>query len=115
MPGVKNKRRFRSERDERRALLISLSRALIIKERIKTTEAKAKELSKFFEPLVTISKEDSISSRRKLARYFEADLVKKMIEEVGPKYKERPGGYTRIIKLGPRDSDGARMVFIEMV
>lgn len=93
----------------------ALSRSLILNERIKTTEAKAKELRGFVEPLITAAKEDSVSSRRKISKHFDEKTVTKMFEEIGPKYAERPGGYTRIIKIGPRNSDGAKEVFIELV
>ncbi len=115
MPGLKNKRKFGRARRQRIDLMRSLSRNLILNERIKTTEAKAKELRKFFEPLVTTAKEDSVFSRRKISKHFDKKVVKKMVEEIGPKYKERPGGYTRIIKIGPRKSDNAKEVFIELV
>ncbi len=115
MPRIKNKRRFRRSKSGKKALMISLSRNLLLNKRIRTTEAKAKELRSFLEPLITVAKEDNLNSRRKLAKYFDKELVKKMIEEIGPEYKERPGGYTRIIKIGPRKSDGAKEVFIELV
>ena len=84
-------------------------------ERIKTTEAKAKELSSFAEKLITRAKKGDLASRRILARYFSKSLVKKLVDEIGPRYKKRGGGYTRIIKLGPRKSDGAKMSIIELV
>lgn len=95
--------------------MASLSRNLILNERIKTTETKAKELKTFLEPLITRAGKDSVSASRKLEKYFDKETIKKLVEEIGPKYKERPGGYTRIIKLGPRKSDGAKEVFIELV
>ncbi len=115
MPRLKNKRRFGRTRNQKKALLVSLSRNLVLNDRIKTTEAKAKELRKFVEPIITTSKETSITSKRRLSRYFDVKTVKKLTDVIGPKYKERPGGYTRIIKIGPRVSDGAKEVFIELV
>ena len=115
MARIKTKRRFGRKKAQKKALFISLSRNLISKERIRTTEARAKELRTFVEPLITTAKEDTVYSRRKLNKYFDQPIVKKLVEEIGPNYKERPGGYTRIIKIGPRESDGAKEVFIELV
>ncbi len=114
MPRIKNKRRFGRKKDQRRALLASLSRALILNEKIKTTEAKAKELQSFVEKLITRAKEDSIHNRRLLSGRLSPEIADKLIKEIGPRYKDRPGGYTRIMKLGPRDEDGAKMVIIEL-
>ncbi len=115
MPRIKNKRRFGRKRDQRRALLASLCRGLILNEKIKTTEAKAKELRSFIEKVVTRSKEDSVHTRRILKKRFSDDVVRKLISEIGPRYKDRAGGYTRIIKTGPRVEDGAKMAIIEFV
>ena len=84
-------------------------------EKIKTTEAKAKELRITAENFITKAKNGKIQDRRLLAQELAPKIVKKIIEEIAPKYKERNGGYTRIIKLGPRPSDGAKMVIIELV
>ena len=115
MSRVKNKRRFGRNKSQKKALMQSLSRNLIDKERIRTTEAKAKELRGFVEPLITTAKKDDITSRRKLSKHFDKKIVDKMMEDIGPRYKDRPGGYTRIIKIGHRESDGAKEVFIELV
>ena len=115
MPRIKNKRRFGRKRDQRKALLISLARALVLKEKIQTTEAKAKELRSFIEKLITRGKEDSVYNRRVLVSRLSEDVAKKLIKELGPRYKDRPGGYTRIVKLGRRKEDGARMAIIELV
>lgn len=93
----------------------SLALSLFLKEKIKTTETKAKEVSAFAEKQISHAKADCLSSRRLLAKNFSPEIVKKLIEEIAPRYKERRGGYTRIIKLGPRKSDGARMAIIELV
>lgn len=111
----KKGRKLSRKRDPRRALLRGLSRALLLKERIKTTEAKAKEVSPFIEKLITKAKKGDLASRRLLLKFFSKEISKKLIDEIGPRYKERPGGYTRIIKLGPRKSDGAKMAIIELV
>ena len=99
----------------RNALLISVMRALAQKEKVQLTEAKAKEVAPLMERLITKAKSDSLHSRRELLRYFSASLVKKMLEEIGPRYRERQGGYTRVIKTIPRKSDGAKMAIVEFV
>ena len=103
------------KRDQRKALLKSLARALFLTEKIKTTEAKAKELRPFAEKIITTAKKQDLSSRRILVKYFSKDLAKKIVDQICLKYKNRKGGYTRIIKLGPRKDDGARMAIIELV
>jgi len=115
MRKLKSGKKFSRKRDQRRALLKSLARALFLREKIKTTEAKAKELSRFAQKIISRAKKGDLASRRILRRYFEREIVKKLIEEIAPKYKERKGGYTRVIKLGPRKSDGAKMAIIELV
>ena len=89
--------------------------SLISKEKIRTTEAKAKELAPFVEKKISKARIGNLSSRRFLMRFFPEETVKKLIGEIGPRYKERKGGYTRIIKLGPRKPDGAKMAIIELV
>jgi large subunit ribosomal protein L17 len=108
-------RRLSRKRNQRKALLKSLASALILKEKIKTTEAKAKEVSPFVEKQISRAKIGDLASRRLLAKFFSPKIVKKLINEIGLRYKDRPGGYTRIIKLGQRKSDGARMAIIELV
>jgi len=115
MRKLKKGRKLSRKRDQRKALLKSLARSLFLNEKIKTTEAKAKEISGSAEKLITRAKKGDLSSRRYLAKFFSRDLVKKLVDEIGPRYKSRKGGYTRIIRLGPRKSDGARMVVIELV
>lgn len=115
MARIKTKRRFGRKKAQKKALMQSLARNLVINEKIKTTQAKAKELRTFVEPLITTAKEDSIHSRRKLKKHFDKKTVKKLVDKIGPKYEDRPGGYTRIIKIGPREKDGAKEVFIELV
>ena len=95
--------------------MLSLVRALAREEKIQTTEAKAKEASPLFEKLVTKAKQDNLATRRVLLPYFGPRLTKKMVEEIGPRYRERSGGYTRIVKTMPRKSDGARMAIIELI
>jgi len=111
----KKGRKLSRKSNQRRALLNSLARELFLREKIKTTEAKAKEVSGFAEKQITKAKIGNLSSRRLLARRFSPEVVKKMINEIAPRYKDRKGGYTRIIKMEPRRSDGARMAIIELV
>ena len=115
MKKLKQGRKFGRTKSQRKALLVSLSRSLFLHSKITTTEAKAKELSMFAEKMITRSREDSLASRRILAKYFSETMVKKLVTEIGPRYKERKGGYTRIIKKGPRKSDSAKMAIIELV
>ncbi|UZE93165.1 MAG: 50S ribosomal protein L17 [Candidatus Nealsonbacteria bacterium] len=111
----KKGRKLSRKRNQRRALLRSLAREFFLKEKIKTTKAKAKELSIFAEKQITKAKKADLSARRLLAKNFSSQMVKKIVEEIAPRYKERKGGYTRIIKLGPRKSNGAKMAIIELV
>jgi len=111
----KKGRKLSRKRDQRKALLRSLASSLLLKEKIKVTEAKAKEASSFLEKQISRAKVGNLTSRRMLSNFFSPQIVKKLINEIGPRYKERKGGYTRIIKLGPRKLDGAKMVVIELV
>ena len=100
----------------RRALLMNLAAQLIIHKRIKTTDAKAKELRSFIEPLITLAKKGDLHSRRMVIKKLpQKNIVKTLFSEVAPKYIERPGGYTRIVKLGYRDNDRAPVSIIEFV
>ena len=111
----KKGRKLSLKRDQRKALLKSLLRALFLHEKIKTTEAKAKEISVLAERYITKAKDNTLHAKRILAESFEPKLVKKITEEIAVRYKDRRGGYTRVIKLGPRGRDGARMAIIELV
>ncbi len=108
-------RKLSREKGPRRALIKSLVNNFLLHEKIKTTEAKAKELRSVAEKMITRAKMATLSDRRILAKDLTPKITKKIIEEVAPRYKERHGGYTRIMKLGPRISDGAKMVIIELV
>lgn len=102
-------RSFNRPTNQRRALLRSLARSLVVHERISTTEAKAKELRPFIERLVTYAKKDTLASRRLTkARLGDDDAVKKLFEVVGPRYSERAGGYTRVVKRTRRGANDAR-------
>ena len=100
----------------RAALLANMAISLIMHKRITTTLAKAKELKKYVEPLITKSKEDTTNSRRVVFSYLQnKDAVKELFGPVAQKVGDRPGGYTRIIKLGFRQGDAAQICFIELV
>lgn len=105
------------DRDERTALLRSLARSLILREGIKTTEAKAKELRPFIEKLITKAKEDSVAGRRLVAARLgnQRDAADKLFSTLGPRYKDRSGGYTRIIRLAINPKDSRREARIELV
>lgn len=111
----KKGKKFGRVAEQRKALLKGLASSLILHKKIKTTEAKAKELRRFVEPLVSKAKIGDLHRRRLVRRWLTAPVTKKLFDEIGPSYKERPGGYTRITKLPPRLSDGARMATIEFV
>ena len=115
MKKLKQGRKFSREKDQRKALMVSLANSLFLHEKIKTTEAKAKELSSFAQKIITRAKKGDIAARRSLARLFSAKIVKKLVDEIAANYKDRKGGYVRIIKMAPRKSDGARMAIIELV
>lgn len=111
----KKGRKFNRERDQRKALLKSVAQSLILHEKIKTTLAKAKETSSYIEKKITQAKKGDLAARRSLSRYFTKKTVDKLMTEIGPRYKERNGGYTRILKLGPRKSNAAEMAVLELV
>ena len=100
----------------RKAMLANMAISLIMHKRITTTVAKAKELKKYVEPLVTRSKEDTTNSRRVVFSYLQdKHAVTELFKVIAPKVGDRPGGYTRIIKLGTRQGDAAPIAFIELV
>jgi large subunit ribosomal protein L17 len=100
----------------RKALLRNLAASVVLYEKVKTTEAKAKAVRPLVEKAITAGKTPTLSSRRKLLSFFYTDHpVKKIMDVLGPRYATRPGGYTRITKLGHRKNDGAEMVQIELV
>ncbi len=108
-------RKLHRKKDQREALLKSLARELILRERIKTTEARAKELRPFIEKLITKAKKQDLASFRALLSLFDKEIAKKLFKDIALRYKDRPGGYTRIIKLGTRKGDGAKVAIIEFV
>jgi len=113
----KAQRKFGRVKKVRTALLRSLMRELILRGRIKTTEAKAKEIRPLIEKLVTKARSGTVVSRRFVAKEFfnQDSVVKKLSSEIAPKYKGQSGGYTRIVKLPRRKSDGSSMATIEFV
>ncbi len=101
---------------QRKALLRNLVTSFLEKERIRTTLAKAKATRPVAEKMITLGKKDTLHSRRLALRFiYKKEVVKKLFDDIGPRFSERPGGYTRIIKIGPRQGDGAEMAFLEMV
>jgi large subunit ribosomal protein L17 len=113
----RNRHKLSRDTAHRRALLKNLSRDLIEHERIKTSQAKAKAVKPHVEKLITLAKRGDLHARRQALSALGQDrfVVHKLFEEVAPRYAERPGGYTRIVKLGPRRSDSTEMVFLELV
>ena len=113
------KQRGKLSRDSahRKALFMNLCREVIDHERIQTTEAKAKAVKPELERLITLAKRGDLHARRQALSALGQDkfVVYKLFEEIAPRYAERPGGYTRILKLGPRKSDATEMVYLELV
>jgi len=109
-------RKFDRPSDQRRALFRIMVADLLRYERLKTTEAKAKEVRPLAEKMVTLGKDGTVHARRQAMAYInDKDVVRKLFDEIGPRFAARPGGYTRIIKLGTRVGDGASMAQLEFV
>ena len=109
-------RKLGRDSSARKALLRGIVTSLFQHERIETTEAKAKELRKVADKMLTLAKRGDLHARRQVMAYMmDEDVVKKLFDEVAPKYKDRQGGSTRIIKAGVRQGDAAPMVIIELV
>ncbi len=108
-------RKFGRKTDQRRALLRSLARSLVLEGRIQTTEARAKEIRPLVEKLITRGRTDTVANRRLiLSRLGDIETTQKLITTAA-NYHERPGGYLRIVKMGPRKGDAAAMALIEFV
>ena len=116
MKNLKKERTLGRNSAKRKALFQSLAISLIEHEGIKTTLAKAKELRSFIEPLITLAKNDSVSNRRiAFTKIRNKSAVGKLFSDLGPRFKDRPGGYSRIIKIGFRKGDAAPIAFIELL
>ena len=112
----KSGRKFSRTSAHRKAMFRNMTASLVEHELIKTTLPKAKELRRVAEPLITLSKKDSVANRRlAFSRLRDDAAVAKLFDELGPRYSERPGGYLRILKCGFRAGDNAPMAFVELV
>lgn len=112
----KSGRQLNKNSSHRKALFGNMATSLIKHELIKTTLAKAKELRRVAEPLITLSKTDTVAKRRQaFARIRDKEAVSKLFNELGPRYQDRPGGYMRVMKCGFRSGDAAPMAYVELV
>lgn len=112
----KSGRQLNRNSSHRQAMFRNMASSLVRHEVIKTTVPKAKELRRVIEPLITLAKEDSVANRRlAFARTRDKEVVGKLFNDLGPRYSERPGGYTRILKCGFRAGDNAPMAYVELV
>ena len=109
----KSGRRLGRNSSHRKAMFRNMAASMLKHETIKTTLAKAKELRRVVEPLITLAKEDSVANRQlAFARLRDKEVVGKLFSELGPRFKDRPGGYLRILKTGPRAGDAAPMAIV---
>ncbi|MDP3883181.1 MAG: 50S ribosomal protein L17 [Candidatus Staskawiczbacteria bacterium] len=108
-------RKLSRKKGPRKQLFRSLANSFFLYEKIKTTEAKAKELRPIVEKMITRARVNTLANRRLLAQDLTPKMTKKIIDELAPKFAGRKGGYTRITKLGPRISDGAKIVIFELI
>ena len=116
MRHLKSGRKFNRDTDHRKALMRSLCTSLLESGRITTTEARAKEVRRWVDRLITSAKADDLAARRHIAREVtKPEVAEKLFANLMPRLRERPGGYTRIVRKGPRVGDGAPMVIIELV
>ena len=116
MRHMKKGRKLNRTASHRRALLSNLITSLIVHEKIRTTKAKAKEVRPLAEKMITFAKRGDLHARRQVLRLIkDKDAVAKLFEKLGERFKERPGGYTRILKLGNRNGDNAEMALLELV
>jgi large subunit ribosomal protein L17 len=112
----KSGRHFNRDHNARKALMRNLCTSLLEHGRITTTEAKAKELRRWVDRLITVAKDDDLAARRRVAREISSDdVADKLFSNLMPRLRERPGGYTRIVRRGNRLGDAAPMVLIELV
>jgi large subunit ribosomal protein L17 len=116
MRHMKSGRKFNRTSAHREAMFKNMASSLFKHELIRTTLPKAKELRRVAEPLITLAKTDGVANRRlAFSRLRDKEAVGKLFVELGPRYKERPGGYLRILKCGFRDGDNAPMAYVELV
>lgn len=109
-------RKLGRDASARKALFRSILTSFFAHGRIETTDAKAKEITKLVAKMITLAKRGDLHARRQVLSYLmDEEVVKKLFEEIAPKYKDRQGGYTRIMKLGPRRGDAAPMAILELV
>lgn len=116
MRHMKSGKKFNRNSSHRVAMFRNMASSLFTHELIRTTLPKAKELRRIAEPLITMAKNDSVAKRRlAFARLRDREAVTKLFNDLGPRYKERPGGYLRILKCAPRTGDNAPMAYVELV
>ena len=116
MPRPKKGARLGGSPQHQRKILANMTAQLIVHERVTTTHAKAREVRPYAEKIITKARRGDLHARRLvLSKIGDNDAVTKLFDEVGPRYSDRPGGYTRITKLGPRRGDGSEMAVIELV
>lgn len=102
--------------DHRRALLRNMVTSFLAQERIETTEAKAREVKAIAEQMITLARRGDLAARRQVMAFmFDEDVVKKLFDNIAPRFADRPGGYTRVVKVGPRRGDAAPMAILELV
>jgi len=112
----KSGRRLGRNSSHRKAMFRNMATSLLCHETIRTTLPKAKELRRVVEPLITLAKEDGVANRRlAFSRLRDKEAVGKLFKDVGPRFKDRPGGYLRILKTGPRPGDAAPMAIVQFV
>ena len=112
----KSGRKLGRNSSHRKAMYRNMAASLLRHETIKTTLPKAKELRRVVEPLITLAKEDGVANRRlAFNRLRDKEVVGKLFTDLGPRFKARPGGYLRILKLGPRPGDAAPMALVQLV
>jgi len=112
----KSGRKLGRNSSHRKAMFRNMAASLFRHETIKTTVPKAKELRRVAEPLITLAKEDGVANRRlAFSRLRDKEVVGKLFQDLGPRFKNRPGGYIRILKLGPRPGDAAPMALVQLV
>ena len=113
MPGT---RKLGRTTDHRKAMMRAMVTFLLEKGKIETTVTRAKEVRSYAEKMITVAKQGDLHSKRQIFSFVtKEDVAKKLVDEIAPRYKERAGGYTRIIRIGPRRGDAAEMAIIELV